>query len=449
MDRQYSVFSRLSKWHFRAGFWAIALALMAGTCSAQAPAERMQQVVQPFADAQMFMGSVLVAQHGKVLFSKSYGSADLEWNIPNSPTTRFNIASMTKQFTAAAILLLEDRGKLRTDDPITKYFPDAPSPWDKITIYNLLTHTSGISDNAGRYTPGTPDSLVLLNKPLNFQPGEKWSYVNMGYLILGYLIEKISGQTYAEFLHENIFKPLGMNDSGLDSNVTVIPRRAIGYWPGASGIENAERPNLAAGFSAGSLYSSAEDLLRWEEGLFGGKLLRAASLRKMTTPFRSDYACGVHVSRVSGRLMVEHGGNNIGFNAGMAYYPEERLAVIVLANLNGTVTGKITTALAAVAHGETVTLPPPPKAITLPKEILASYAGTYQFTDYTVEMKVEGTQLIAVFDDGPSIVFFTESETKFFDKTWGIELEFSKDENGKVVYVTRHQEGRNEKGTKK
>jgi len=429
---------------------AITVALLAAAaCSAQDLAERMNKVVQPYADAQVFMGSVLVARNGKVSFSKSYGWADLEWNIPNSPTTRFNIASMTKQFTAAAILLLEDRGKLRTDDPITKYFPDAPAHWSKITIYNLLTHTSGISDDSAKYTPGTPDSLVLSDKPLNFQPGEKWSYVNMGYLILGYLIEKISGQTYADFLHENIFEPLRMNDSGLDSNVTVIPHRASGYWPGGNGIENAERPNLSIGFSAGSLYSTTEDLLRWEEGLFGGKLLTPASLRKLTTPFRSDYACGLHVNRVNGRLMIEHDGNNIGFNSDMAYYPEDGLAVIVLANLNGTVTGKITTALSAAARGETLALSPPPREIALPKEVLARYSGKYQFPDYSLEMTIEGSHLTARFDDGATVVFFAESETRFFSKAWDIQFEFSTNDKGEVAFLTRHQNGKDETGKKR
>ena len=269
-DRIYSVLmnrrSNSFNAAFRLRFWPLVLALLCGACGAQVRAERLQQVLQPFADAQVFMGSVLVAQHGKVLFGKGYGYADLEWNIPNSPTTKFNIASVTKQFTAAAILLLEDRGKLRTDDLITKYFPDAPSPWRKITIYNLLTHTSGISDDAAKYTPGTPDSLLLLNKPLNFQPGEKYSYVDTGYLILGYLIEKISGQTYEEFVQQNIFKPLGMNDSGMVSFVTVIPGRASGYWPGSYGIENADRPDARIGFSSGSLYSTTEDLLDGKRG---------------------------------------------------------------------------------------------------------------------------------------------------------------------------------------
>src|SRR3984957_19557922 len=195
----------------------IAFAFIAGVCSAQASSERLQQIVQPYADAQLFMGSVLVAQHGNVMFSKSYGWADIEWNIPDSSTTRFNIASMTKQFTAAAILLLEDRGKLKTDDLVKKYLPAAPASWDKITIYHLLTHTSGISDDAAKYVPGTPDKLDFNDKPLNFQPGEQWAYTDLGYMVLGYLLERVSGLAYEEFVRQNIFKPLGMNDSGLMS----------------------------------------------------------------------------------------------------------------------------------------------------------------------------------------------------------------------------------------
>jgi len=303
--------------------------------------------MQPYVDAKMFMGSVLVASKGKTIFNNAYGMADLEWSIPNSPTTRFNIASMTKQFTAAAILLLEDRGKLKTSDLVKKYLPDAPASWDNVTIYHLLTHTSGISDDAAKYQPGPPDLLRFNDKPLDFQPGERWSYTNLGYIVLGYLLERIVGQSYESFVKENLFKPLGMNDSGMFSYVTVIPRRASGYWPGRGGIENAERPDFRLGFSAGSLYSTTEDLLRWEEGLFGGKLLSATSLHKMITPFKGDYACGLYVRRVKGHLMIEHDGNNIGFNSDMAYYPEESIAVIVLANLNGNVTSEIARALAA------------------------------------------------------------------------------------------------------
>jgi CubicO group peptidase (beta-lactamase class C family) len=433
---------------FRGVLLTIAIAALAHTSTAQAP-DRFQQAVQPYVDAQMFMGSVLVAKDGKAVFSKSYGMADLEWSVPNSPTTRFNIASMTKQFTAAAILLLEDRGKLKTDDLVKKYLPDAPASWDKITIYHLLTHTSGISDDAAKYEPGPPEKLTFHDKPLNSQPGEQWAYTNLGYIVLGYLIEKISGQSYEEFVHQNIFKPLGMNDSGLMSFVTIIPRRATGYWPGSNGIENAERPDARIGFSAGSLYSTTEDLLRWEEGLFGGKLLSPASLRKMTTPFKSDYACGLHVTRANGRLMLEHDGNNIGFNSDMAYYPKEKIAVIVLANLNGTVTGEMTKALAAVEHGETPPVPSVHREVPLPKEVLARYAGTYQFQHYSLKMVPEDNHLLVQFDNGGTLPVFPESETKFFSKPWPEQFEFSKNDKGEFTVLTRHRGGKEQNGMKK
>jgi CubicO group peptidase (beta-lactamase class C family) len=436
---------------FRTLFLAIALAILAHSSSPQSPRDRdrSQRVVQPYVDAQMFMGSVLVAKDGKIILSKGYGMADLEWNVPNSPATRFNIASMTKQFTAASILLLDDRGKLKTDDLVKKYLPDAPAVWDKITIYHLLTHTSGIPDDAAKYEPGTPDKLVFNDRPLNFQPGEQWSYTNLGYIVLGYLLERISGQTYEEFVQENIFKPLGMKDSGLMSFVTIIPRRASGYWPGSNGIENADRPDARIGFSSGSLYSSTEDLLRWNEGLFGGKLLTPASVRKMTTPFKGDYACGLYVKRVDGHLMIEHDGNNIGFNSDMAYYPEDRIAVIALANLNGTVTSEMTRALAAVAHGEPPPTPSIHREIPLSKEVLARYAGTYQFPQYSLTMVPEGNHLLVEFDNGGTLAVFPESDTKFFSKPWPTQFEFSRNEHGEFAILKRYQEGEEEIGAKK
>src|ERR1044071_3297777 len=182
---------------------ALAMVVLAGLAqgaSAQAPPQAFQKLMQPYVDARMFIGTVLVASKGKTIFSNSYGMADLEWSIPNSPATRFNIASMTKQFTAAAILLLEDRGKLKTSDLVKKYLPDAPATWNKITIYHLLTPTFGISDDAAKYQPGPPHLLRFNDKPLDFQPGERWAYTNLGYIVLGYLLQRIAGQSYEAFV---------------------------------------------------------------------------------------------------------------------------------------------------------------------------------------------------------------------------------------------------------
>jgi CubicO group peptidase (beta-lactamase class C family) len=441
-----------TKWNSRLAVLAMGFAFSAGVCSAQATVERLQAVVQPYVDAQLFMGSVLVAQKGKVLFSRGYGWADAEWSIPNSPTARFQIASMTKQFTAAAILLLEERGKLKTDDLAKKYLPDAPASWDKITIYNLLTMTSGIAGDAAEYQPNPPDRLVFRDKPLNFEPGEKWDYSNLNYMVLGYLLERVSGHSYADFLQENIFKPLGMSDSGLDSNVAIVPHRASGYWPGADGIENAERTNISGALSAGGLYSTAEDLLRWEEGLFGGKVLTPASLRKMTAPYRhtmfnNDYACALYINHENGRLLIDYDGNSIGFTSEMAYYPEEGLDVIVLTNLNSYTTARINTALAAAAHGEPVAFAPPPKEISLPKEVLARCVGTYEFSDGALGVTLEGRHLMAHF--GATFPLFAESETRFFSKGWDLQFEFSKNDKGEFAFVTEHYNGKDTKGTKR
>lgn len=336
-----------------------AILLLSSLCSAQVTTARLNQIVQPYADKHQFMGSVLVAKGDEIILNRGYDSADLEWNIPNSPITKFRLGSVTKQFTAACVLLLEQRGKWKVSDPVKKYMPDAPAAWDKITLFNLLTHTSGIPNFTSfadyrdwESKPTTPKGLVdrFRNKPLDFPPGSKWSYSNSGYVLLGYLIEKVSGDTYQHFLQVNVFNPLGMKDSGYDSNSAIILHRASGYTPSWGHVENAGFINMTVPFSAGALYSTAEDLLKWEHGLFGGKLLSAASLKEMTTPFKENYAFGLVVTNTNGHKKVEHGGGIEGFNTDVAYWPDERIAVIVLGNLNGGAPGEIAKQLAAAVH---------------------------------------------------------------------------------------------------
>jgi CubicO group peptidase (beta-lactamase class C family) len=405
------------------------------------------------------MGSVLVARDGKVVLSKGYGSANLEWDVPNSPSAKFRLGSITKQFTAACILLLEERGKLKVEDPVKKYMPDAPAAWDKVTIFHLLTHTSGIPSFTGfpdyhstEATPSTPEQLVarFRDKPLEFQPGEKWNYSNSGYVLLGFLIEKISQQSYSQFVQENIFNPLGMKDSGYDSNSTVILHRASGYTPGDKGPTNAGYIDMSIPLSAGALYSTTEDLLRWEQGLMGGKLLSAASLQKMTTPFKNDYAFGLGVHTKNGHKVIEHGGGIEGFNTDLAYYPEDKLTVVVLANLNGGAPEAIASKLAAVAHGESVVLPSERKEITVPPAILEKYVGTYELMpNFNLVITVENGQLISQATGQGKLPLFAESETKFFLKVVDAEVEFFKNDKGEVTHLILHQGGQDVKGTKK
>lgn len=419
----------------------------------------MDQVTQSYVSNKRFMGSVLVARGGEVLLSKGYGFANVEWNIPNSPQTKFRLGSVTKQFTAACILLLEERGKLNTGDPVKKYMPDAPAAWDKITLFHVLTHTSGIPSFTGfsdyaslEPFATTAEKLVsrFRDKPLDFQPGEKWSYSNSGYVLLGYLIEKISGQPYATFVQENIFIPLGMKDSGCDSNSAVIPRRASGYAPGNDGPVNAGFIHMSIPFSAGALYSTTEDLLRWEQGLFGGKLLSEASLRKMTMPFKNNYAFGLEVREQKGRKVIEHGGGIEGFNTMLAYYPGDKLTVVVLGNLNGPAPGEIAGKLAAVAHGEQVQLTSERKEVTLPRQALAQYVGTYEFAPgMNMLIMLEGNQLMTKLGPQPSIPIYPESEKMFFTKLVDAEIEFLKDDKGGVTALVLHQNGRDQKAPRK
>src|SRR5271157_2720966 len=433
--------------------------LLVGICLAQDNISRMDQVVHGYTDSKLFMGSVLVAREGKVLLSKGYGFADMEWDVPNSPTTKFRLGSVTKQFTAACILLLEERGKLKLDNPVKQYMTDAPAAWDKITIFNLLTHTSGIPNYTGFYDAvsteaiaTTPEKLVarFRDRPLEFQPGEKWNYSNSGYVLLGYLIEKISQQGYGQFVQENIFNPLGMKDSGYDSQSAIIPHRASGYVPSPKGVINASYIDMSVTFAAGGLYSTTEDLLRWEQGLMGGKLLSPASLQKMITPFKSNYALGVGVNTVNGRKVISHTGSVEGFYTELEYYPEDKLTVVVLANLYGQAPEYIARKLAAVAHGENVPLPTATKEITVSPALLESYVGTYELTpSFNIVVTLEGGQLMTQATGALKVPLFAESETKFFLKVVDAQVEFFKNEKGEVTHLMLHQNGRDIKGTKK
>ena len=435
--------------HFLATF------LLAGACLAQNTNSRMDQVVQSYVANNQFMGSVLVARGNGVLLDKGFGSADLEWNITNTPDTKFRLGSVTKQFTAASILLLEERGKLSVNDPVKKYMPEAPAAWDKITIFHLLTHTSGIP-NFTEFPdyrklepfPTTAEQLVarFRDKPLEFEPGEKWNYSNSGYVLLGYLIEKISGESYQEFVNENIFRPLGMKDSGYDSNTAIIPHRASGYARGPNGFVHAGFIDMTVPLSAGALYSTTEDLLKWEQALFGGKLLSPASLEKMTTPFKNNYAFGVEVETVNGHKVIRHNGGIEGFNTQLEYFPDEKLTIAVLANMNTPAPGQIASQLAAVAHGENVTLQTERKEITVDSKILARYVGAYQLAPgVSFLITVDGNQLVSKLGNQPRISVFPQSETLFFAKVVDAQLEFVKpDGQGVPSQLILHQGGRDQ-----
>ena len=284
------------------------------------------------------------------------------------------------------------------------------------------------------------------DKPLEFQPGEKWNYSNSGYVLLGYLLEKISGQTYADFVTQNIFKPLGMKDSGYDSNSAVIPHRATGYTPSPGGPVNSGYIDMTIPFSAGALYSSAHDLLMWEQALFGGKVLSAAALKKMTTPYKENYGCGLMITTTKGHLEYEHGGGIEGFNTEMAYYPDDKLTVIVLANLNGGAPGDIAGKLAAVAHGDKVVLQSELKEIKVSHEILAKYVGYYELAPgIFITMSLNGDRFFTQLTGQPKFEVFAETEKDFFLRVVDAQLTFEMDGQGKVTDLVLHQNGHDQR----
>jgi CubicO group peptidase (beta-lactamase class C family) len=430
---------------------AIVFVLVATSCFAQ-DAARMEEVVQTYVENRTFMGTVLVARGSEVILSKGYGSANLEWNVPNTPSTKFRLGSVTKQFTAASILLLAERGKLTLDDPIKKHIPDAPKEWDNITIFNLLTHTSGIPNFTSLpdyrtlkldETPVAKTIGSLRDKPLDFLPGEKMSYSNSGYLVLGHVIETVTGASYEKCVTDNIFTPLGMKDSGYDSNRTIIARRAAGYMPSAAGPVHAGFIHMSIPHAAGALYSTTEDLLRWQQGLFGGKVISPASLAKMTTPFKDDYALGVVVRTASGRKVVQHGGGIDGFNTFLAYYPDDKLTVAVLANINGQTPNQIATKLADLAHGGLGQLTSDRKEIALPVATLSKYVGTYELQPgVDMLIRLDGDHLTTQLTGQQQFPIFAESETKFFLKVVDAQVEFIKDASGAVTHAVMYQNGR-------
>ena len=324
---------------------------------------QMAVAVKAQADGNRFMGSVLVAKGDMIVFEISAGRANVEWNIPNSATTKFRIGSLTKQFTAAALLLLEERGKLSVDDPIAKHIGGVPASWRPITLRHLLTHTSGIPDftELPNYSEwklsGLPPSMLLArvrDLSLDFDPGTKFKYSNTGYVLLGWVIEIVSGQTYREFVKQNLFDPLGIADSGYDSSVAIIQQRASGYQVGelALRMSNANYIDMRTPGGAGGLYSTTGDLLKWTRALFGGKLLQSGSLEKMTTPAKSDYAYGLRVETKHGRKRFAHAGGIDGFGSFLAYFPESAVTIAVLSNVAGPTAPQLEERLETIYFGK-------------------------------------------------------------------------------------------------
>ena len=403
--------------------------------------------------------AVIVARGGEVLFHSAYGMAELELGIPLEPDMVLELGSITKQFTAAAIMMLAEQDKLSVGDPISKFLPDYPGG-DGITVEHLLTHTSGIVSYTG--IPGymttevrkdvTVDELIDVFKdlPVEFAPGDQWKYNNSGYILLGAIIEKASGKSYAEFIQENIFDPLGMKNSYYGSNSRIIPRRARGYEGGSGEYVNARYLSMTQPYAAGSLLSTVEDLLRWNRGLFGGTLLRPESVEQMTRRYtlndgeETSYGYGLGISDVRDRRAIAHGGGIFGFVTHGVYLPDDDVYVALLSNNSGggVNPGTVGTKLAAIAIGNPF---PEWKEISLGSEVLEKYVGVYQIDEETTRsVMLEDGQLFTQRSGGPRLEAFPASETQFFYKNSLSYFELVLDGQGRVTAMRMHQGGADE-----
>lgn len=344
----------------------------------QTKVQKIETLLNQYHEYGQFNGSALVAENGKVIFKKGFGMANMEWEIPNAPDTKFRLGSITKQFTAMLIMQLVEKGKLKLDGKITDYLPDYPKPTgDKVTLHHLLTHTSGIPG----YTefpnffrdvsrdPYPPAAFVktFADSALLFEPGAKFSYSNSGYFLLGVIIEKVTGKPYEQVLAENILVPLGMKSTGYDHFNTIIKKRAAGYQKNAAGYDNAPYLDMSIPYSAGALYSTVEDLYLWDQALYTNKLLSEPSKALMFKPYipasGSSYAYGWGVGKAPiGRtqdsvMVIEHGGGINGFNTLISRLPNEKHLIVLFSNAGGAPLGAMSQSLRGILFDKPYGLP--------------------------------------------------------------------------------------------
>ncbi len=443
----------------RVGVLALLALAAAAACSAQTTAAA-SEVIRSSAEALVNAtfhadgpgGTVIVVKDGATVYRAARGMASLELGVPLQPDSVMRLASVSKQFTSAAVMLLADQGKLALDDDITKFLPDYPTHGKRITIEHLLTHTSGIKSYTG--LPAWPSiwgkdfttsELIDLfkNEPMDFEPGEKYRYNNSAYFLLGAIIEKASGLPYAEFLKVNIFAPLGMTNTRYGDTGPIIKGRVQGYAPDppTHGYVNAQYLSMTQPGAAGGLLSTVDDLAKWDAAVSSGRLLKPESWQRIFTPYRlksgrsTGYGFGWQIGTFNGKPVYEHGGGIHGFSTYVIRLPQDHVYVAVLTNNSGGNAGGLARKLAALASGAPLVNP---KAITLAPGSFAEYAGVYQFDeDVKIFIRSTGAGLSLQVQGGGTSVLLPMAPDKFFVTDSFNRYTFERNAAGKVTGVTR------------
>lgn len=397
-------------------------------------------------------GTIIISKDNNIVFKNSYGKADYEKDVPFNDNTVFRIASITKLFTAVAIMQLYEGGQLSLTDPISKYIPGQIRGED-ITIHSLLTHTSGIERESGvdanSYNTKADIINSIIKKPLRFEPGTDIEYSNAGYNLLAAVIEKVSGQSYSDYIKENIFIPANMKSSGCDLAVDSIPNLAAGYNY-KNGIYNKESEvNLSFAFGAGEIFSSALDMINFDKALHSGRILSKQSTEKMfqdnanMIKYGDIFGYGSNTNDLNGHKWYGKSGNLLTFSSYYVRFPKENIAIIILLNTWFPINDQLKEIISAIALGESYKLPLPKEEITLEEALLKKYEGNYESerdtfihlkTNRLIQLKAVGNHLVDKQTQGYELSFIPYSTTEFCLKGIEfIECKFEEDKSGNVI----------------
>lgn len=371
-----------------------------------------------------FSGTVLIIQKGKKVYQRSTLYANREWKIPNSQQTKYRIGSITKQFTAALILRLEEDGKLTVNDKLSKYYPGYPKG-DSISIHMLLNHTSGIknytelpafwSSMTYRFSV---DSMIRVFKdqPNDFSPGKGWNYSNSGYYLLGMIIEKASGKKYGDYLKEQIINKLALRNTDLESHDSVYLNKANGYSLRGTHWSPAAFLSMEGPWAAGAIISTSDDLYTWIKALLSNKVLTPASTKKMITPevgSQEHYAYGIISDSLGSHPRIWHNGGINGFSSYLAHFPEEDMTVVAFCN-NEESADRVAVALSRIMFNEIVDLPYIPKEVKVDPAVYANYIGKYTSAAGAIELVTVSNRLYRRRSGSPDLELKPESATRFF-----------------------------------
>lgn len=359
--------------------------------TAQTKSEKIDNLLARYTDYNLFNGSVLIVEDGEVILKKGYGFANMEYDIPNSPETKFRIGSITKQFVSTLIMQLVEEGKINLDEKMTVYLPDyRKDTGDKVTIFHLLTHTSGIPSYTNIPKVWT-DSLRLqysvdyliehfCQGDLEFEPGTEYRYNNSGYVLLGKIVEVITGKSLSDALHERIFKPAGMLNTGIDNEQKILKKRASGYERTFDGFVGTPFFNITNAFGAGAMYSTVEDMFLWDRILYTDELLTAESKEKMFTPYLSNYGFGWGILNVvmgkDSIKIVSHSGGLNGFNTRLTRFVDDNHTIILFNNFSGASLGELSKQISNIIYDEKFEYPKKSIAKHLYEIIESSDIGT-------------------------------------------------------------------------